>query len=185
MKKALTQISGMVALPGGIAGLIGFLFLPFARNPLDFRMNNGSQLLPFFLHQLERVSATDPTSRSLLSISYGSMWAIMLTNALLVVLALVLAFLRKPGIGLPLTGSFLSIVALGSQFMALYLWWAGTPGVNLWSLMFTNNGLFTPIIGIGWWVSMGGSLLALAGSILSLSNGRGGRAALTSSTSGT
>ena len=180
MKRALTQISGILVSLGGIAGLVGFLFLSFALNPLDIRMNNGIRLMQFFSHQLELVSAHDNTTRSLWSISYGSMWVIILTSALLAVLALVLVFSRKPGIGLPLTCLLLSMVALGSQFMALYLWWAGTPGANLWSLMFTNDGFFTPIIGIGWWVSAGGSLLALAGSILSLRSSRGGRAALTS-----
>lgn len=181
MKRTVTQRSGILVSLGGIAGLVGFLFLPFGLNPLDFRMNNGIQLMQFLSHQLEMVSADDHTSWSLWSISYGAMWVIILTGALLAVLSLVLVFSRKPGIGLPLTCLFLSIAALGSQFLALYLWWAGTPGANLWSLMFTNNGLFTPIIGIGWWVSAGGALLALTGSILRLSSKRGGKAALTSS----
>lgn len=170
------QRSGILVSLGGLAVLVGFLFLPFGLHPLYLRMQNGIQLMQFFPHQLQ---IAFPQDRVPWSISYGAMWVIILTGALLAVLALVPGWSRKAGIGLPLTYLLLSLAALSSQFLAFYLW--GTNGTNLWYLMFTNDGVFAPITGIGWWVSAGGALLALVGSILRWSNSRGGKAALTSS----
>lgn len=184
MKRTLMQISWILVSLGGIAGLVGFLFLPFGLNPIDFRMHNGIQLMQFFPHQIQLtfrpLEGYDSTPfRIQLIISYGAMWVIILAGALLTVLPLVAFFSRKPGIGLPLTCLFLCIAALVSQFLAFYLWWNGTDA-DLWTLMFTKGGPFTPITGIGWWVSTGGALLALTGSILRLSSKCGGKVALTS-----
>lgn len=169
MKSSLVRIGGLLALLGGVAGLLGFLVLPFGMNPIYLRMYPGIQLIQSYMRRAGATAFSsyggqiDYKTYIPFLISYISMWAIPVIFALLALLALFLLFRRRIGRALPLFCLVLSLLAVIGLFLA-FVEYADNGG-NLLYFMFSHNSLFTPIIGIGWWVCLGGTLCAFVASI--------------------
>lgn len=180
----LTRTGGFLISLGGLAGLVGFLFLPFGMDPMVFRMTNGLRVMGRNFEIWQNLFAYPPVGEDIrgyqvaASLSYGSTWAIMVVGVLLVVFAVILVVRGRSGMGFPLTCLLLSLATLVSLFLVFANW--GTNGANLFSLMFSRDSFPGSIVGVGWWVGMIGALLALAGSILGFRGSCNKRAALES-----
>lgn len=170
MKSSLVRIGGLLALLGGVAGLLGFLVLPFGMNPIYLRIYPGIELIQSYMRRAGTVTSSsysgqiDYKTYIPFLISYISMWAIPVIFALLALLALFLVFKRRIGRVLPLLCLVLSVLGVIGLFLA-FLEYADNGG-NLLYFMFSHNSLFTPIIGVGWWICLGGALCAFVASIL-------------------
>lgn len=187
MKMTLTRTGGFLIVSGGLAGLVGFLFLPFGMDPQVFRMTSGLQLVGRYFAILQDMFVNAPPAPSGLdirgyqvaaSLSYGSAWTIIVVGVLLVVFAAILVVRGRSGMSFPLVCLLLSLVSLVSLFLFFANW--GTNGENLFLLMLPRDSFPRSIVGIGWVVSMIGTFLAGTGSIVGLRGRRSKRATLES-----
>ncbi len=169
MKASLTRTGAILTLLGGLAGLVGLLFLPFGADPVIFFPVNGIRLLQDYAPEVSffQRTAGDGPAISLvytkLVSSYASLWILLILLALITLLALFLIIRRKHGLALPVLCLMLSLLAVPYLFLA-FLTFIDTPDTwNLLSHMFTSH---FPLIGPGWWVSLSGLLLVLSASLL-------------------
>lgn len=184
MKMTLTRTGGFLIFPGGLAGLVGFLFLPFGMDPLVFRLTSGLRLIGRYFRIWQDLFGYPLSGKDIrgyqvaASISYGSTWTLIVAGVLLAVLAVILVIRGRSGMSVPLTCLLLSLVTLMSLFLVFANW--GTNGANLFLQMLPRDSFPSSIVGIGWVVGMIGALLAGAGSIVGLHGSRNQRAALAS-----
>lgn len=171
MNVSLARAGGLLALIGGVASLVGFVFLPFGVDPLLFVPKNGIQLLQVYAQQVSEngnLYGNGQTNHHIygpLILSYASLWAILVIFILLALLTFFLVILRKSSIALPIVCLMLSLFAVPGLFLAFYEFTTSSDAGNLLQQMFANG---FPIIRPGWWVSSGGALLTLVASLLAI-----------------
>jgi hypothetical protein len=160
MKSPFIRVGEILTLLAGIAAVAGFLILPFARNPITFRLENGLQLIQAYTKRIwiypYSASATPQLNVGALIGLIGH-WGIVLLSAIVIVLVMIQLFTQS-GRTLPLITAFVSLAGVASLFLAFYDW--TTTGGNLFIIMFQSSFL-GPTLGIGWWICAGSLLLAL------------------------
>jgi hypothetical protein len=171
MKISLARAGGMLTLLGGLVSLAGFIFLPFAQDPVRFFPVNGIQLLQAYAKAVSLYGplpgrqASEPMY-TLWIISNVSLWAVLIIFALITLLALFVAFRRKPGIVLPIICLVLSLFAITGLFLAFF--YLSPDGLDILPKMFAGLSDDFPTIVVGWWVSLSGLIVTLIASVLTI-----------------